>query len=205
MISPFLAWSLVAMPLKAHAQFLERGDTSAPVTSTPAAPRVEPRAPRPMESFRPEASAPENDARTTGASEDVSGLSSFTPPPAAPAMTSEAASKQMIVDLAVIDKNLGRHQRISVPMGRVIQYKSIEILPQRCVIDGAAKPVPQHSLLVQIYDRKPHVEASQIYSGWLMAGNTSLSSIEHPYYDLIVFSCTPKNPEELPPVQVKVK
>jgi hypothetical protein len=117
-----------------------------------------------------------------------------TPPPV-PQITSEAASKRMIVDLAVIDKNLGRNQRLQVPMGRVVQYKTLEVMPERCVIDAGAMPRPQHALLLEVYDRKPHATAERVFAGWMLAGDPSLSHLAHPYYDVIVFGCTPQQEE----------
>ena len=120
----------------------------------------------------------------------------------APEVTSEAASKDMIVDLAIIDKNLGRRRRLEVPMGRTIQYRTMEVLPQRCVIDGAAKPVPQHALLAEIYVSKPRAAVERVFSGWMFAGDPSLSGLSHPYYDVVVFGCHPK-PEEKAAVEEK--
>lgn len=126
------------------------------------------------------------------------------PPPPVPQITSEAASKQMIVDMSIIDKNLGRHQRLQVPMNRVIQYKTLEVLPKRCVIESGVPPVTRHSLLVDIYDRRVGSAASQVFSGWMFANNPSLSHLAHPYYDVVVFSCTPM-PEEAPAEAVPAK
>lgn len=97
----------------------------------------------------------------------------------------------MNVDLAIIDKNLGRKQRLQVPMGRAVTYKTLEIMPQRCVIDSAAEPLPSQSLLVEIYDRASGKLPSLLFSGWMLVGDPSLSHLEHPYYDVVVFGCSP--------------
>lgn len=120
-------------------------------------------------------------------------------PPEMPKVTSEAASKEMRVDLSIIDKNLGRHQRLQVPMGRTVQYRTLEVMPQRCVIDGTAKPVPQHALLADMYVRKPGASAQRVFSGWMFAGNPSLSALSHPYYDVVVFGCLPSEKKKTPP------
>lgn len=178
----FSALLIALLPAMAAAQFTYQ---------QPVPPSVQPASPPSFGYSAP--SAPPSPASAPPAPQVVT-----PPPPEMPKITSEAASKEMRVDLAIIDKNLGRHQRLQVPMGRTIQYRMLEVMPQRCVIDGAAKPLPQHALLADIYVRKPGASAQRVFSGWMFAGNPSLSALSHPYYDVIVFGCLPIEKEETP-------
>jgi hypothetical protein len=196
MIMRFIPCFLILLwPALVFAQYLDRpayNIPQSPQTYTP--PRIEPTYPAPSPYMR---AAPQPYGMVPPPPEEAKPAPELSPPLPVPQITSEAASKQMTVDMAIIDKNLGRHQRLQVPMGRIIQYKTLEILPKRCVIRSGVPTVEQHSLLVDIYDRRVGNAASQVFSGWMFANNPSLSHLAHPYYDMVVFSCSP-TPDEAP-------
>ncbi len=211
-VLPFLGG--VLFPLAVSAQFLDRPDYGAPAPQyrIPQPPTVMPRtapsaAPSAFGSDVPSMPSspysvpmPSTSSPVAGAAEDVAPSPPLAELPP-PEITSEAASRQMVVDLAIIDKNLGRHHRLQVPMDRVVQYKTLELLPKRCVIESRADAPPQHSVLVDIYDRKAGSAASQTFSGWMFAGNPSLSHLAHPYYDVIAFACTPMPTDAASPAE----
>lgn len=187
---------------------LALSQTIVPPTSsktTPVRPYIEPQLPARQTTALPLAESvptapipnaipayPSNVTASDPLAEVVVPMTSAQDTPPVPQITSEAASKRMVVDLAIIDKNLARTQRLQIPMGRMVQYKTLEVMPERCVIDTAAKPRVQHALLVEMYDRKPQGASERLFAGWMLAGDPSLSHLAHPYYDVIVFSCTPQ-------------
>lgn len=95
-----------------------------------------------------------------------------------------------VVVVRSIDKLSARTHTFDIPVGRTVQFgKSLFIKVQAC---RKSPPVgePESAAFLQIWERKPHEDASKwVFSGWMFASNPALSAMDHPVYDVWVIDC----------------
>ena len=111
----------------------------------------------------------------------------------------------------VLDKVTARVSTLTLPIGRTLRYKTLSITAEAC---WRALPleIPESIAWLRVSERsfaragentnntanrstnalqgtQDTQEEQQVFSGWLYASSPSVSSVEHPVYDLVLLSC----------------
>jgi hypothetical protein len=123
-----------------------------------------------------------------------------------------------VVVLQGLNKVLGRVYTLEIPLGTVARFENLEIIARRCsklktgeklanetkTEEQLANQQLENAALLEIREVKTGEEPKQIFLGWMFASSPSISSIEHPVYDVTVLSCEFRaNPEEVATSPVK--
>ena len=105
----------------------------------------------------------------------------------------------------VLDKVTARVSTLTLPIGRTLTYKTLSVTAEAC---WRALPleIPESIAWLRVSERsftrtggtttntanRPENARQgerQVFSGWLYASSPSVSSVEHPVYDLVLLSC----------------
>jgi hypothetical protein len=89
--------------------------------------------------------------------------------------------------LQALDKVNARSRTISVKVGDVGHFESLDIAVRGCFVRTSDRPVDATALLVI---RDQHSDAPA-FSGWMLRSEPSLSMLAHPIYDVRVSGCSP--------------
>jgi hypothetical protein len=92
------------------------------------------------------------------------------------------------VTVRILDKITADTKTFDLDIGKTVAYGALRIRPQSC---KKAPPIeePESASFLQIWE-KMHEGADQwVFSGWMFASSPSLSSMEHPVYDVWVIDC----------------
>ena len=115
--------------------------------------------------------------------------------PPAPKIEEQAKESNLVV-LQGLNKVIGRVYKLEIPLGTVTRFENLEIIARKCV--KTIDPL-ENAALLEIREVKTGKEPNQIFLGWMFSSSPSISSIEHPVYDISVVSCEARNnPENLP-------
>lgn len=123
----------------------------------------------------PDESAPETETE----------LPSPQPVPATPVA---AAVESNAVRLTGLNKTTARSSTLEAPLGTVVRFGNLEIIAHRC---WQAPPGerPENAALLEIRELKSDDAPKSVFQGWMFSSSPSLSSLEHPVYDIAVQAC----------------
>ena len=116
------------------------------------------------------------------------------PPPAktAPPATTAAAPAATVAVLQGLDKTTARVSIVEAPLGEAIRFGTLVIKARACVKKPPEEP-PDTAAFLEIDEARPLGEQStdlqHLFSGWMFAQSPSLSTLEHPVYDVTVLDC----------------
>lgn len=88
-------------------------------------------------------------------------------------------------ELQALDKVNTRSQKLSVRVGQSVQYGSLTIAVQSCVVRPPDQP-PDAAAFLVVTDQRPDQPG---FRGWMFASDPAASMLEHPIYDLRVLGC----------------
>jgi hypothetical protein len=110
------------------------------------------------------------------------------PPPAATA----AAPSLAVAVLQGLDKTTARVSIVEAPIGDPVRFGTLVITARSCVKKPPEEP-PDTAAFLEIDEARPLGEQStdvqHLFSGWMFAESPSLSTLEHPVYDVTVLDC----------------
>lgn len=109
-------------------------------------------------------------------------------PASAAGAKAKAGTKSVEVWVRVIDKVTSKQHLLKAVTGSVMNYKTLSIMPHRCSVNNEG----EFAALLEIYDQPPSGSVEEIFSGWMFSASVSLTSIEHPFYDVSLVKCAPK-------------
>jgi hypothetical protein len=124
------------------------------------------------------------------------------PPPAAPQPAPTAAStpsddttiapepmiREKVAVLRGIDKISGRVSEFTAPVGSSVRFGTLTITVRDCEKNPPIER-PENAAFLQIYENRRGEKETRIFSGWMFSSSPSLSSLEHPVYDVNVLGC----------------
>lgn len=93
-----------------------------------------------------------------------------------------------LVKLRGLNKVTARSEIVETTLGAVSRFGNLEIIATRCWQPAPGEP-PETAVLMEVRELKPGEGPSTVFSGWMFASSPSLSSLEHPVYDLTVMTC----------------
>jgi hypothetical protein len=114
-------------------------------------------------------------------------------PPAATAPPATAAAPAVTVAvLQGLDKTTARVSTVEAPIGQPIRFGTLVITARACVKKPPEEP-PDTVAFLEIDEARPQGQANtdvqHLFSGWMFAQSPSLSTLEHPVYDVTVLDC----------------
>jgi len=110
----------------------------------------------------------------------------------APPATTAAAPAATVAVLQGLDKTTARVSTVEAPLGEAIRFGTLVIKARACVKKPPEEP-PDTAAFLEIDEARPLGEQStdvqHLFSGWMFAQSPSLSTLEHPVYDVTVLDC----------------
>lgn len=98
-------------------------------------------------------------------------------------MVSEGISCKDI-PLKTLDKVTGRTGNLSMTIGEPKQFGTLTIHVKACDRSNDTE-IPEMTVFLEIYEAKDNQD-QQLFSSWMFGSSPSVSSLEHPIYDVWV-------------------
>lgn len=92
------------------------------------------------------------------------------------------------VKLQALNKITARTISIEVTKGNSVKFGNLEITLHRCW-RAPETEIPESKALLFIQDKVPGQEVRTVFEGWMFASSPSISTLEHPVYDVRVLEC----------------
>ncbi|MEM7046216.1 MAG: DUF2155 domain-containing protein [Pseudomonadota bacterium] len=93
--------------------------------------------------------------------------------------------------LRLLDKSTAKTSQVTVPVGKMTQFRSIRIKVHACRTKQDILPAgeqPENAAFLEVLDETSG-GIRIIFSGWMFTLSPSLSSLEHPIYDVWLNRC----------------
>jgi|GEM_PF-3745856 len=93
-----------------------------------------------------------------------------------------------LLRLRILDKVRAESRTYELNVGRTVAYGNLRIRPRAC---RKSSPLddPESAAFLQIWEVKPDQSSTWVFSGWMFASSPSISSMDHPVYDVTVLEC----------------
>jgi len=118
-------------------------------------------------------------------------------------LVSTANGYEKILVLEGLNKTTGRVLQLEAGMGTTITWGQLQIRPSRC-IKAPPEQLPENAAFIEVWEISQPSSAEPLFRGWMFSSSPSLSSLEHPVYDIIVLNCySSSEPQFQPEVQIE--
>lgn len=116
---------------------------------------------------------------------------------ASPSFSAEETSdKTPGVVIQILNKTNANAEKIGLPLKREVDYSNLTIIAHRCW-QAPLDQKPESKALIEVLeksqnrkdDEKDSPKKKRIFLGWMFASSPSISSLEHPIYDITVINC----------------
>lgn len=95
------------------------------------------------------------------------------------------------ITLRTLNKATARVGTLHAQVGTQAQYQTLVINIEACMVSPPTEP-PESAAFLQIEEREADAaQAARLFSGWMFASSPSLSTLDHPVYDVWVLNCEP--------------
>lgn len=91
-----------------------------------------------------------------------------------------------------LNKVTARIQEIEAPLGEVARFGNLEIIARSCWQSSPDDDAQENASLLEIWELKSGESPLRIFMGWMFASTPSLSTLQHPVYDITVRGCVDK-------------
>jgi hypothetical protein len=92
--------------------------------------------------------------------------------------------------IVVLNKITAKSEQIIFDIGQVKFFGNLSIEVHKCV-QSTDLYEPNNLMLLTIFDNKVDDDQLSVFHGWIATSNPSLSTLEHPVYEVIPMSCLP--------------
>lgn len=90
--------------------------------------------------------------------------------------------------IIAVNKITAQSKEISLKMGEPQYFGNIEIKAHKCYKD--LNPYnPDSKILLTVIEEKVDEEPATLFQGWMMSSNISISTFEHPVYEIFAKDC----------------
>lgn len=100
----------------------------------------------------------------------------------------EQESYKSFITLRGLNKITAHVSTIKSKIGKGINFGNLEIIPKICWKSNP-EDEPEDKALLDIYEMKPSGQKERIFYGWMFSSSPSISSLEHPLYDITLVEC----------------
>ena len=104
-----------------------------------------------------------------------------------------AQAETVTAEFSALDKITARITTIEAPIGRPVQFGTLEILVRSCSKRPPEEP-PETTAFVEIKELRPGDNPIHLFTGWMFASSPGLNALEHPVYDVWLTNCTAVGP-----------
>lgn len=94
----------------------------------------------------------------------------------------------------VINKITTKSQTVIFKTEHVKFFGNLSVEIHKCINDPSDLK-PNNMMLMTIFDNKIDDDKLSVFHGWMMSNNLSVSTLEHPVYDIIPVKCHAKRPD----------
>ena len=94
-------------------------------------------------------------------------------------------------EIIVLNKITTKSQKLVLQVGEVKYFNTLSIEINKC-INSHDLINPNNFMLITIFDNKVMANSLSVFHGWMMSNNLSISSLEHPVYEIIPRRCFAK-------------
>lgn len=91
--------------------------------------------------------------------------------------------------IVILNKITTKPYTLNVVIGKRYNFSNISYEIHKCAKSTDVYDL-SNKMLVSVYDNKEKADNSLIFRGWMISTNPSISTIEHPVYELIPIKCT---------------
>lgn len=98
------------------------------------------------------------------------------------------ANKADVVILQALNKITAKTYKYEVKIGDEIIFERLIIEPLFCW-KSSPDAVPENKVLIKITENKLDKTQDEIFYGWMFSSSPSISSLEHPMYDITIVDC----------------
>jgi hypothetical protein len=111
--------------------------------------------------------------------------------PRAPAVPpADAAGKQPIAALRILDKMTSRVQSAEIAIDEPARFGTLQLRARQCLRRPTTAPPAESAVFIEIDDVEREGSAPRrIYAGWLLASSPGLAGPEHKRYDVWIIEC----------------
>ncbi|MDG1436525.1 MAG: DUF2155 domain-containing protein [Rickettsiaceae bacterium] len=93
-------------------------------------------------------------------------------------------------ELIILNKITAKSQKVVFSIGEVKFFGNISVEVHKCTKN--TDPFNANNLmLITVFDNKIPDENLSVFHGWVMSSNPSLSTVEHPVYEVLPVKCLP--------------
>lgn len=93
-----------------------------------------------------------------------------------------------VVVLQALNKITAKSYRYEVAIGDSIEFERLIVEPLFCW-KSLPSDIPENKVLMRITENKLDKTKNNIFYGWMFSSSPSVSSMEHPMYDITVVDC----------------
>jgi hypothetical protein len=91
--------------------------------------------------------------------------------------------------IQVLNKITAKAEKISLQAKKPLIINNIEIILHKCW-QAPSYQRPETKILLEVLQNDNNQNKKTIFHGWLFASSPSLSSLEHPIYDIVALNCS---------------
>ncbi len=102
-----------------------------------------------------------------------------------------------VVTLQILDKNTAKSLLLDFNVGAKKSFNNLDILVHKCWFSTPDRRA-ENKILIEVFEKKNEENSSldsensknnRIFYGWLFSSSPSISSLEHPIYDIVAIKC----------------
>lgn len=90
--------------------------------------------------------------------------------------------------LQILNKTTAKSSVVEVAVGNSIDVGQLNIKVGKCW-QAPLDQKPDSRILLEISEKKSDNEITRIFFGWMISSSPSISSLEHPIYDVTALNC----------------
>ena len=99
--------------------------------------------------------------------------------------TQDEVDREMLVTLKILNKITANVEQIKIRLRENYEYDYLEIYAIDCYLSGKYEKT-EKAVYLNIYNREIN---EKIFNGWMLKTLPSISSLEHPIYDIWIEDC----------------
>ncbi len=108
--------------------------------------------------------------------------------------------------LRFTDKIAARSTEMTIAVPSQVSYQTLVMQVEKCQI-AAQERNPEHAMLLEIFaseDVQGNPSNARVFGGWMFKQKSSLTSLQHPFYDVTLVQCV-SDPSTKPKPKIEVK
>lgn len=104
----------------------------------------------------------------------------------------ESINKADIVVIEGLNKITAKSYKYKVKVGSSVNFERLTVMPLVCW-KSSPDQVSENKALLKIVETSIDGSKKQIFYGWMFSSSPSVSSMEHPMYDIRIVDCLKSN------------